>query len=82
MRKLTLLILLTLCTAGTAAPAADGARAYIISPRDGATVQSPVTVVFGLQNMGVAPASQLRVVVSQAPFTLPFQTSVLVSCAL
>lgn len=56
MRKLTLLILLMLCTAGTAAPAADGARAYIISPRDGATVQSPVTVVFGLQNMGVAPA--------------------------
>lgn len=38
----------------TAAPA--GARVYIISPKDGATVKSPVTVVFGLAGMGVAPA--------------------------
>lgn len=39
---------------GHAAP--DGAKAYIISPADGATVSSPVTVVFGLKGMGVAPA--------------------------
>jgi len=29
---------------------------YIISPADGATVSSPVTVKFGLRGMGVAPA--------------------------
>ena len=34
----------------------DGAAPYIISPADGASVKSPVTVVFGLKGMGVAPA--------------------------
>lgn len=29
---------------------------YLISPHDGATVKSPVTVRFGLRGMGVAPA--------------------------
>jgi len=29
---------------------------YIISPKNGATVSSPVTVVFGLRGMGIAPA--------------------------
>lgn len=38
----------------SAAPA--GASAYIISPADGATVTSPVRVVFGLRGMGVVPA--------------------------
>jgi hypothetical protein len=38
----------------TAAP--DGAEAYIISPKNGATVQSPFVVQFGLKGMGVAPA--------------------------
>jgi len=33
-----------------------GASVYIISPEDGAQVQSPVTVVFGLAGVGVAPA--------------------------
>ena len=37
-------------------PAPEGARAYIISPQDGATVSSPVTVIFGLEGLGVAPA--------------------------
>lgn len=37
-------------------PSPDGARAYIVSPSDGATVSNPVTVVFGLEGMGVAPA--------------------------
>ncbi len=32
------------------------ASAYIVSPANGATVSSPVTVVFGLKGMGVAPA--------------------------
>ena len=40
--------------AATTAP--EGARAYILSPADGDTVKSPVTVVFGLEGMGVAPA--------------------------
>ncbi len=39
----------------SAAPA--DARAYIISPADGATVTNPVTIVFGLEGMGVAPAN-------------------------
>jgi len=38
----------------SAAPAE--AVAYIVSPENGATVTSPVTVVFGLKGMGVAPA--------------------------
>lgn len=37
-------------------PAPDGAEVYIISPAAGETVTSPVTVVFGLAGMGVAPA--------------------------
>jgi uncharacterized protein DUF4399 len=37
-------------------PSPAGAEAYIISPKDGATVKSPVTVVFGLKGMGIAPA--------------------------
>jgi hypothetical protein len=37
-------------------PAAAGAMVYFISPQDGATVASPVTVRFGLKGMGVAPA--------------------------
>lgn len=37
-------------------PAPEGAVVYIVSPQDGATVSSPVTVVFGLKGMGVAPA--------------------------
>jgi hypothetical protein len=38
----------------TASPA--GARLYIVSPADGATVKGPFTVVFGLAGMGIAPA--------------------------
>jgi len=40
----------------TASPWPADAEAYIISPADGATVKSPVTVLFGLKGMGVAPA--------------------------
>src|SRR5215831_4248825 len=38
----------------SASPA--GAEAYIISPKDGATVHGPVHVQFGLKGMGIAPA--------------------------
>ncbi len=39
-----------------ASAAEDGAKVYIIAPAEGATVSSPVTVLFGLRGMGVAPA--------------------------
>jgi hypothetical protein len=42
----------------TAAPA--GAAVYLIEPTDGATVSSPVRVVFGLKGFGVAPAGVER----------------------
>lgn len=38
----------------TTAP--EGASVYFITPADGATVSSPVSVKFGLKGMGVAPA--------------------------
>jgi|SRR5271166_7200454 len=41
----------------SATAAAPGAEVYIISPRNGAKLHSPVTVVFGLKGMGVAPAA-------------------------
>jgi hypothetical protein len=37
-------------------PAPEGAAVYLISPADGATVTSPLTVRFGMRGMGVAPA--------------------------
>lgn len=37
-------------------PAPEGASVYFVNLEDGATVASPVTVVFGLSGMGVAPA--------------------------
>ena len=46
----------TLAFAQDRTPSPPGAEAYIVSPKDGATVSSPVTVVFGLKGMGIAPA--------------------------
>jgi hypothetical protein len=37
-------------------PSPAGAEVYIVSPRNGAKVKSPVNVVFGLKGMGIAPA--------------------------
>ncbi len=37
-------------------PAPENAAVYFIGIEDGDTVSSPVTVVFGLEGMGVAPA--------------------------
>jgi hypothetical protein len=58
------LVVLAGCAAGLAlaavalerTPAPDGVKLYLISPRDGETVKSPVAVRFGLAGMGVAPA--------------------------
>ncbi|HEX2789326.1 MAG TPA: DUF4399 domain-containing protein [Steroidobacteraceae bacterium] len=57
MRFLTVLLALA-CTAALAdqTPAPGGAAVYIIKPAAGARVKSPVTVVFGLTGMGIAPA--------------------------
>ena len=42
--------------AGGETPANPDARVYFVNLADGDTVSSPVTVVFGLSGMGVAPA--------------------------
>jgi Domain of unknown function (DUF4399) len=57
MRVLTVLLALA-CTAALAdqSPSPAGAEVYIIKPANCAHVKSPVTVVFGLRGMGVAPA--------------------------
>ena len=39
-------------------PAPPGATVFIISPADGATVSSPVSVKFGISGISVAPAGQ------------------------
>lgn len=41
---------------GIATPAPANAKVYFIEPKDGATVASPVKVVFGLSDAGVSPA--------------------------
>lgn len=41
---------------GHRSPAPEGASAYIIAPADGAVVSNPVTIIFGLEGMGIAPA--------------------------
>lgn len=50
------LALATAAFAQDRTPAPEGASVYIVSPADGDAVSSPVTVVFGLSGMGVAPA--------------------------
>lgn len=59
MSKLNILIL-ALCAFSVHAqqrtPAPENAELYFISPADGATLSNPITVRFGLSNMGVAPA--------------------------
>ncbi len=37
-------------------PAPEGAAVYFIGLEDGATLSNPVTIRFGLKNLGVAPA--------------------------
>lgn len=62
--KTTFKIASVLCVVGSFAfadghrsMAPDGATAYITSPADGAVVSSPVTILFGLAGMGIAPAN-------------------------
>ena len=48
------LLMISLCVR------AETASVYFIEPMDGQVVSSPVTVKFGLQGMGVAPAGVVR----------------------
>lgn len=41
-------------------PAPAGARVFIVSPKDGDTVSSPVRVVFGIEGMGLVPAGEVN----------------------
>ena len=41
-------------------PAPEGARVYFITPADGALIDGPVKIRFGLSGMGVAPAGVER----------------------
>lgn len=58
MTKIIYLITLFLISTSVIAqsPSAETAKLYFISPANGDTVTSPVTVRFGLSNMGIAPA--------------------------
>lgn len=56
-------------------PSTPGATVYFVGLQDGATVQSPLKVNFGLSGMGVAPAEVMRdgtghhhLLVNRAPF--------------
>lgn len=63
MRTLLLSVVLLLSAQAVLAgetPAPEGAKAYIISPKNGAVVSSPVLVQFGLEGVGVAPAGVER----------------------
>ncbi len=53
---LLLFVPVALAEAQERSPSPDDARVYIQSPEDGAVVTSPVTIRFGLEGMGVAPA--------------------------
>ena len=62
MFRISCIMIATMAIAGSAlaegyrSSSAAGAVAYIVSPKDGETIQGPVTVVFGLRGMGVCPA--------------------------
>ena len=59
MPKLLLIfytLMLTPYSIASASSMDEGAKLYFISPANGETLQSPVTVRFGLRNIGVAPA--------------------------
>ena len=55
----TSLLAMTIATTAALAgetPSPEGAKVYFVNLKDGQTVSNPVTVVFGLSGMGVAPA--------------------------
>lgn len=56
LSTLAILAIATPVLAQDRSPAPEDAAVYIVSPVDGATVSNPVTVIFGLEGMGIAPA--------------------------
>ncbi len=63
-------------------PAPEDARAYIVSPVSGSVVTNPVTIVFGLEGMGIAPAGvesdntgHHHLLINTDPSTLDLDTS-------
>jgi len=54
------LFLLVAGSSAYAAPAAGQARVFFTSPRDGATVTSPVKVTMGAENFVVEPAGAIK----------------------
>ncbi|RLA41183.1 MAG: rod shape-determining protein RodA [Gammaproteobacteria bacterium] len=58
MKQALLLLTISMLASSLWATSSSPADAvvYIISPQNGETVQSPVTIKFGLKGMGVAPA--------------------------
>jgi Domain of unknown function (DUF4399) len=53
---LVLTATVTVAQAQERTPSPPGAKVFIISPKNGATVTSPVTVKFGIKGMTLAPA--------------------------
>ena len=51
-----LIVSASLAWAGGETPSNPDAKVYFVNLADGDTVQSPVTIVFGLNGMGVAPS--------------------------
>jgi hypothetical protein len=58
-RKLLSVALLSSALFAAVAAQAAAPRVFFVEPKDGATVTSPVHVVFGLEGMGLAPAGDL-----------------------
>jgi hypothetical protein len=56
MHRFILILIILLFVTPAAADDSAAVSLYFISPSDGETVSSPVTVRFGLSGMGVAPA--------------------------
>ncbi len=56
LTSLAICLSATFAVAGGPTPSNPDASVYFVNLTDGDTVQSPVTVVFGLSGMGVAPA--------------------------
>jgi hypothetical protein len=60
MKHVGLIALFSLCSCMVAVagetPSPPGAKVYFVNLADGATVSSPVKVIFGLSGMGVSPA--------------------------
>lgn len=50
------LFMITSSVALDRSPSPEGTELYFVSPKSGDTISGPVTIIFGLKGMGVAPA--------------------------